>query len=152
MLFRSDVAERAVLRALANAFGLAIARERIDEALRQRQKMEAVGMLASGLAKDFNNLLWPILLYAEMIERSVQLDARMQKMLADIRTSARSAAELVQRVLSITRRRDRLVELVPIEGTVRNVADLLRRSAPSSVELQVSIDPAIGDEIGRAHV
>jgi signal transduction histidine kinase/CheY-like chemotaxis protein len=145
-----DMGDRAVLRSLANAFGLAIARERLDEALRQRQKMEAVGMLAAGIAKDFNNLLWPILLYIEMLERSVQLDGRMQQMLKDIRTAARSASELVHQVLSISRRRERLVEIVPIAEALRAVTDLLGRSAPASVDFSVGIDPEVGAVLGDA--
>jgi|GEM_PF-1254967 len=145
-----DMGDRAVLRSLANAFGLAIARERLDEALRQRQKMEAVGMLAAGIAKDFNNLLWPILLYTEMLERSVQLDGRMQQMLKDIRTAARSASELVHQVLSISRRRERHVEIVPIAQALRSVTDLLGRSAPASVDFAVEIDPEVGAVLGDA--
>lgn len=145
-----DLGERAVLRSVANAFGLAISRERLDETLRQRQKMEAVGMLAAGIAKDFNNLLWPILLYTEMLERSVQLDGRMQQMLKDIRTAARSASELVQQVLAISRRRERVIEIVPLAATLRSAADLLARSAPASVELSIEIDPDIGEVLGDA--
>ena len=145
-----DIGERAVLRSLANAFGLAISRGRLDETLRQRQKMEAVGMLAAGIAKDFNNLLWPILLYTEMLERSVQLDGRMQQMLKDIRTAARSASELVQQVLAISRRRERVIELVPLATTLRSAVELLRRSAPASVELSVEVDANIGEVLGDA--
>ncbi|MEY3142434.1 MAG: hypothetical protein RLY21_927 [Planctomycetota bacterium] len=145
-----DLGERAVLRSLANAFGLAISRERLDETLRQRQKMEAVGMLAEGIAKDFNNLLWPILLYTEMLERSVQLDGRMQQMLKDIRTAARSASELVQQVLAISRRRERVIEIVPLAKTLRSAVELLKRSAPAAVELSVEIDPDLGEVLGEA--
>ena len=145
-----DMGERAVLRSLANAFGLAVARERLDEALRQRQKMEAVGMLAAGIAKDFNNLLWPILLYTEMLERSVQLDGRMQQMLKDIRTAARSASDLAHQVLAIARRRERVLEIVPMAPALRSVTDLLGRSAPAAVDYAVEISPAVGEVLGDA--
>lgn len=144
-----DVGERAAIRSLANAFAVAIARERVDDSLRQRQKMEAVGMLASGLAKDLNNLLWPILLYTEMLERSVQLDARMSQMLTDIRGAARSATELVQQVLAISRRRDRFVERVDVSEAIAEATDLLRRAAPASVQLDVSIEPEVGEILGE---
>jgi signal transduction histidine kinase/ActR/RegA family two-component response regulator len=145
-----DAGERAVLRSLANAFGLAIARERVDETLRQRQKMEAVGMLAAGIAKDFNNLLWPILLYTEILERSVPLDGRMQQMLKDIRTAARSASELVQQVLAISRRRDRVLEIVDVASTLGALVELLQRSAPASVEVVARIDADAGSVLGDA--
>ena len=145
-----DMGERAVLRSLANAFGLAVARERLDEALRQRQKMEAVGMLAAGIAKDFNNLLWPILLYTEMLERSVQLDGRMRQMLKDIRTAARSASDLAHQVLAIARRRERVLEIVPMAPALRSVTDLLGRSAPAAVDYAVEISPAVGEVLGDA--
>jgi signal transduction histidine kinase/putative methionine-R-sulfoxide reductase with GAF domain len=145
-----DVGDRSALRALANAFELAIGRERVDQLLRQRQKMEAVGLLASGLAKDLNNLLWPILLYTEMLERNQSLDARTRQMLGHIRISARELTSLVQQVLALSRRRDRQSEPFAVGPVLQAVGELLRRSAPQALEIEVSLDSNLGDMLGDA--
>lgn len=145
-----DRAERSVLRSVANAFGLAISRERIDAALRQRQKMEAVGVLASGIAHDFNNMLWPIMLYSEMLERAEGLDERAVQMLREMQQAARRASELVQQVLSISRRRDRALELVHAAEVAIDATRLVSRGLPRDVRLETDIDVDAGHLLGDA--
>ena len=145
-----DLHDRSAIRALANAFALAIGRERLDQMLRQRQRMEAIGFLASGLAKDFNNLLWPILLYTEMLERSPGLDARTLQMLSEIRSSARQVSGLVQQVLALSQSRERFDEPIPVAPIVVAVGELLRRSAPSILDIAIEVTPDVGDILGDA--
>lgn len=143
-----DRAERSALRGLGQAFATAIARERVDQLLRHRQQMEAVGQLAAGIAHDFNNLLWPILLYSEMLERNAPLDERSQQMVRDMHTAARSASVLVQQVLAISRRRDRMVEIVHVPEIAIEVSNTLRRNAPAKVRITAEIDADAGQVLG----
>jgi len=145
-----DLHDRSALRALANSFALAIGRERLDQMLRQRQRMEAIGFLASGLAKDFNNLLWPILLYTEMLERSPGLDARTLQMLSEIRSSARQVSGLVQQVLALSQSRERFDEPIPVAPVVVAVGELLKRSAPALLDISIEVAPDVGDILGDA--
>lgn len=140
----ADHAERSALRGLAGAFATSIARERLEASLRQRQRMEAVGMLASGLARDFNNVLWPIILYTEMLDSGVALDARMRQMLHEIQSSARAASGIVQQVLALSLPRDRAVELVSVPRVVEECAAILVRTVPSTVSLETVVDPEAG--------
>ena len=143
-LREADHAERSALRGLAGAFAIAVARERLEASLRQRQRMEAVGMLASGLARDFNNVLWPIILYTEMLDGGVALDARMRQMLHEIQSSARAASEIVQQVIALSLPRERTVELVSVPRVVEECASILARTVPATVSLQASTEPDAG--------
>ena len=145
-----DRAERTALRTLAQAFATAIERERVTAALSQRERMEAVGRLAAGIARDFNDLLWPIVLYSEMLARSPALDERSREMLGDMHLSATRATELVQQVLAISERRDRLLELVSVSEIANEVSIHLRRTAPAAVEVEVAIDAEVGQVLGDA--
>ncbi len=139
-----------VLRSLAETVGAVIAREAADEALRQRQKAEAVGMLAAGIAHDFNNLLWPITLYGEMLVTNPELDGRSKRMLLDMQQSARAMGEVVQQVLAISRRRDRVLELVPVAEIAIGVTEILRRTVSRSISITSAIDADVGTVIGDA--
>jgi CheY-like chemotaxis protein/signal transduction histidine kinase/putative methionine-R-sulfoxide reductase with GAF domain len=143
-LREADHAERSAMRGLASAFAIAIARERLESSLRQRQRMEAVGMLASGLARDFNNVLWPIILYTEMLDGGVALDARMRQMLHEIQSSARAASDIVQQVLALSLPRERTVELVSVPRAVEECASILSRTVPATVSLEASAEPDAG--------
>ncbi len=143
-LREADHAERSAMRGLASAFAIAIARERLEASLRQRQRMEAVGMLASGLARDFNNVLWPIILYTEMLDGGVALDARMRQMLHEIQSSARAASDIVQQVLALSLPRERTVELVSVPRAVEECASILSRTVPATVSLEASAEPEAG--------
>jgi CheY-like chemotaxis protein len=112
--------------------------------------MEAVGRLASGIAHDFNSLLWPIVLYSEMLERTPGLDERSRGMLADMQQAARRAGELVQQVLAISRRRDRVLELVHIAEVVAGVGQIAARMAPPGVEVRCATDADAGHILGDA--
>lgn len=143
-----DRPERTALRTLAHAFATAIERERVTSALSQRERMEAVGRLAAGIARDFNDLLWPIVLYSEMLARNESLDARSREMLGDMHLSATRATELVQQVLALSQRRDRVLELVAVAEIANEVSVHLRRTAPATVEVEVAIDAEVGQVLG----
>lgn len=145
-----DRVERSAIRSLAAAFASAIARERLEATLRDRQKMEAVGRLASGIAHEFNGLLWPIVLYSEMLERTPDMDERSRGMLRDMQQAARRAGELVQQVLALARRRDRVLELVNVADVVGSVGQVAARMAPPGVEVHSAIDPEAGHILGDA--
>lgn len=141
-------AERAALRWLANGFAAAIVRERLDRELRERHKVEAVSRLASGIAHEFNNLLWPVLLYSEILERGGEVNDRARQMLRDMRRSATRASELVQQVFAVSRSRDRVLQVVDVPELAVEVAATVRRSAPTSLRIVSTIDCDAGHVLG----
>jgi signal transduction histidine kinase len=143
-----DRVDRLALRSLAGYFATALARERLHAAAEEKQRMQAVGQLASGIASDFNDLLWPILLYTEVLGRDERLDDRARQMVAQMQQSARDASELVQQVLAIARRQDRSIELVKPADVAIELTHMLRRMAATQVRIDARIDPESGQMLG----
>ena len=116
-------------------------RESAENALRQTQKMEALGQLTGGVAHDFNNMLMVIGGNVEMLRKKVGPGAERQ--IAAIEHAARSGEALTRKLLAFSRRRlvqARSVELGPF---VLKVADLVKPSLPHGIELTVEIPPDV---------
>ncbi|RYG88556.1 MAG: PAS domain S-box protein [Alphaproteobacteria bacterium] len=93
-------------------------REEAHEALRQSQKMEAMGQLTGGVAHDFNNLLTPIVGSLDMLQRKGLGGDREQRLIAGAMQSAERARTLVQRLLAFARRQ-------PLQSVAVDVAQLV---------------------------
>ena len=109
-------------------------------------------MLASCIAHDVNNRLWPILLYTELLESSPAIDERSKQMLHDMQHAARALGELVQQVLVISQRRERVLELVPVAEIAIGIANILRSSAAQGITIKTAIDVDVGTVLGDAGV
>ena len=113
-----------------------------QEALRQSQKMEAVGQLTGGLAHDFNNLLMGISGSLELLEKRLsqgRLD--VDRYISAAQGGARRAANLTQRLLAFSRRQT--LDPRPIEPSrlIAGMAELIERSTGPDVELVVRNAP-----------
>ena len=113
--------------------------ERAQEALRQAQKMEAVGQLTGGLAHDFNNLLAGISASLEILERRIGQGRveGLERYIAAARGSTRRAASLTQRLLAFSRRQTLDPKPVDANRLVAGMEELIRRSVGPQVELEV---------------
>src|SRR3970282_2943919 len=76
---------------------------RLEQRLRQAEKMEAVGRLAGGIAHDFNNILGGILGYAEVLAENAPPGTPLKRYADNVLTGANRAAQLVEQILSYTR-------------------------------------------------
>ncbi len=122
-----------------------------EEALRQAQKMEAVGQLTGGIAHDFNNLLTGIIGSLDLIQRRID-DGRLEdlgRFMEAATTSAGRAAALTHRLLAFARRQSLDPKAVDVNGLVDSMGDLLRRTLGEQVELDIALAPdawpAFGD-------
>jgi signal transduction histidine kinase len=114
-------------------------RAQVEEALRQAQKMEAIGQLTGGIAHDFNNLLAGISGSLEIIERKLS-QGRTQgidKFIAGAQTSAQRAAALTQRLLAFSRRQTLDPKPTDVNRLVLGMEDLIRRTVGPSIRLDV---------------
>jgi PAS domain S-box-containing protein len=116
-----------------------------EDALRQAQKMEAVGQLTGGIAHDFNNLLTGIVGSLELLQRRVADGrtgdlARYANVAMD---SAQRAAALTQRLLAFARRQPLDPRPVDVTGLLEGIEDLLRRTLGPAITLELAPDPAL---------
>jgi len=116
----------------------------LEKQLRKAQKMEAIGTLAGGIAHDLNNILSPVLGYADMIMRSSDPAANVYKHSEKIQKAALRAADLVSQVLSFNRRGEEEKRLIKIHPVSKEVLKLLKGSIPSTITIVDSIDRTCG--------
>ena len=112
--------------------------EAAQEALRQSQKMEAMGSLTGGVAHDFNNLLTPIVGALDMLQRKGLGGEREQRLVSGAAQSAERAKVLVQRLLAFARRQPLQSVAVDVATLVRNMADLV--SSTTGPQIKVVVD------------
>jgi signal transduction histidine kinase len=110
-------------------------REQAEQALRQAQKMEAVGQLTGGVAHDFNNLLTIIIGNLGIAKRGV-VEARAERALDNALTGAQRAAQLTQRLLAFSRRQPLNPQAVDANKLIHSMSDLLTRSLGETVRLE----------------
>jgi signal transduction histidine kinase/ActR/RegA family two-component response regulator len=106
-------------------------------ALRDAQRMEAIGRLAGGVAHDFNNLLTVILInLSDLVERPT-LDERTKGILREVRQAATRGADLVRQLLLFSRRQRAVVETLELNHVVRTMDVVLRRSLGEGNDLSL---------------
>ncbi|AWN45953.1 hybrid sensor histidine kinase/response regulator [Methylobacterium terrae] len=115
-------------------------RERVEGALRQAQRLEAVGQLTSGVAHDFNNLLTVIAGNIEFLERAVA-DERSKRRLDMMRGAAERGARLTAQLLAFSRRQKLAPVPVQLNQTVASMRDLLQSSMGGSVRIEMTLQP-----------
>jgi PAS domain S-box-containing protein len=108
-----------------------------EEALRQSQKMEAIGQLTGGVAHDFNNLLTVIRSSADLLRRQQLTEEKKQRYIDAIADTADRAAKLTGQLLAFSRRQALKPTVFDASERVNEVADMLRTIAGSRVELAV---------------
>lgn len=110
-----------------------------EQRLRQAQKLEAVGTLASGIAHDFNNILSAIIGYSEMGLSKVHEADPVHKMLDRIHTAGRRAKNLVQQLLDFSRPARADLEPVDLGAIVSEVLEMLSPSLSDGVHTELSL-------------
>jgi PAS domain S-box-containing protein len=115
-------------------------RLRAEEALRQAQKMEAVGQLTGGIAHDFNNLLTPIMGGLELIAGRVE-DPRLKRIAENGLESARRGAKLTGQLLAFSRIQRIEMAPVAVNRVIEQMHSLLRHTIGSAVRIETLLSP-----------
>jgi PAS domain S-box-containing protein len=114
-------------------------RKRLEEQLRQSQKMEAVGRLAGGVAHDFNNLLTAIRGHVDLLLDDNRIDTATRSDIEEIRKAADRAAALTQQLLAFSRRQMLQPVVLEFDGIVREMESLLRRLIAEDISLRTNL-------------
>lgn len=131
-------------------------RKRLEEQLRQAQKMEAIGQLAGGVAHDFNNILAAILMHLGLLEEESGLNDSMRASLKELTHEAQRAAGLTRQLLAFSRRQVIQIKPVDLEELVDNLLKMLRRLLGEHVTLDwdcksslppLNADPGMIDQV-----
>ncbi|MFC4727262.1 PAS domain-containing protein [Coralloluteibacterium thermophilus] len=125
-------------------------RAETEAALRQSQKMEAVGQLTGGIAHDFNNMLTGIIGAIDIVRLRVAAGRSdgIDRFLASAHASAQRAAALTARLLAFSRRQSLDSRPLDVDALLRSLSDLLQRTLGENVRLRIvagDVPPAVAD-------
>ncbi len=123
---------------------------RLEEQLRQSQKMESLGTLAGGVAHDFNNILGAILGYAGLLRLELKNNEKLTKYIETIERSARRASELTKQLLGFARGGKTSVMSVDFNRICRETVELTKKMIEKNVVVSLDLYPDLpaveGDE------
>ncbi len=120
-------------------------REQLEQLLSQSQKMEAIGHLAGGVAHDFNNLLTPIIIYSDMLKRSLPEDEKLHSKIDGIIKASHKARDLTQQLLSFGRKQVMQMQVQNLNEIITSFFSILRRTLRENIDikLQLAEQPAM---------
>lgn len=118
-------------------------RRRLEEEVRQAQKMDAVGQLAGGVAHDFNNLLTSIRGFSDILARSVGSGDPRRKDIAEILKATERAAALTRQLLAFSKRQVLRLEELSVNSVIDDMVKIIRRLLGDSIEIETALDPRL---------
>ena len=143
-----SAAEVAAVAEATKVAAVAIERKRADAALRESQKMEALGTLAGGIAHDFNNILGAILGNLALVRQEGGVTAVAAAQLAQVNQSALRARDLVHQILAFSRQQAHLAVSQPLRPLVSRALDHLRAMLPTGERLSACLtDDELNGEV-----
>ncbi len=117
--------------------------KRLEEQIRQSQKMESIGHLAGGIAHDFNNLLTPIIGNTELAMMRLEENDPLYSDLNEIIKTAESAKELTQQLLAFSRKQIMKFQVCHLNNIIRSFEKILRRTIREDIEIVLDLDEGI---------
>lgn len=128
-------------------------RERAEAALRQSQKMEAVGQLTGGIAHDFNNMLTGVIGAVDIMKRRIAANRYddLDRFMDAAATSAQRAAGLTARLLAFSRRQSLDSRAMDVNKLVMSLEELLQRTMTEKIEVSIAASDDLPAGIGDAN-
>lgn len=114
-------------------------RAHLEELLNQSQKMEAIGHLAGGVAHDFNNLLTPIIIYSDMLKRSLPEDEKLHSKIDGIIKASHKARDLTQQLLSFGRKQVMQMQVQNLNEIITSFFSIMRRTLRENIDIKLRL-------------
>lgn len=118
-------------------------RRQAEDALRQAQKMEAIGQLTGGVAHDFNNLLMAISSSLSLLRKRIPADPAIERLIDGAMQGAQRGAALTQRMLAFARRQDLTSRPVLVPGLIEGMRELVTRTLGPLWSLELDLAPSL---------
>jgi len=128
-------------------------RRQLEEQLRRTQRLESIGTLASGIAHDLNNVLGPIVLGTELLER-IFPDSASKKIIETLRASGSRGSKIVKQVLAFARGTEQEYSPQQLRYVVSEIQSFMRQTFPKDIEIQIGIPrdlPAVLGDSTQLH-
>lgn len=119
---------------------------KLEEELRQAQKMESIGTLAGGIAHDFNNILTAIMGYTELTLRLISSGSREYANLEKIFAASLRAKDLIQKILTFSRKAENKRAPIYLDEIVGEALKLMQSTLPSTIEIEINL-PHMGNQV-----
>jgi len=119
-------------------------RRRLEEQLRQSQKLEAIGRLAGGLAHDFNNLLTVVQGNTHFLQEEVTGNESAQECVEHISRAAQRGADLIRQLLAFSRRQVLQPRVIDLGAVITTVQPMLARLLGEGIVIDTAIEPDLG--------
>ena len=111
-------------------------KQKLEVALLQGQKLQAIGTLAGGIAHDFNNLLYAIIGYTEIVREGEDKNSLKYKNLGKILEATQRGRDLIARILAFSRKQHHEFDILDLNETIEAVLSLLSPTIPASVSIR----------------
>ena len=118
-------------------------RKKLEEQLRQAQKMEAVGQLAGGIAHDFNNLLTIVFGYSDVLRAHTDALPEIREPVEAINDAAARAAALTRQLLAFSRQSMLQPKVLDLNETITDTGRMLGRLIGENIQFSLVLDPSI---------
>ncbi len=119
-------------------------RHHLEEQLRLSQRLESLGLLAGGVAHDFNNILTIVITSAALLRDQSGLDANARELVGEIYDAGERAATLTNQLLAFSRRQVLSPRHVDLAAVIREIEKMLRRLIGEDIELVVDLSEGLG--------
>jgi two-component system sensor kinase len=113
-------------------------KKKLEAQFFRAQRMESIGTLAGGIAHDINNVLLPIMMSVDFLKTDLPTAQRLA-ILKDLETSAQRGADMVKQILSFARGVEGIKGLVHLKHVVSDMAKMVRRTFPKSIEFSADM-------------
>lgn len=118
--------------------------QRMEEMLRQSQKMESIGRLAGGVAHDFNNHLTVINGFSELVLEQIGHDSPLHQPVSEIRKSGERAAAITRQLLAFSRKQILAPQSLDLNALIRDLSNMLRRLLGEDIAFRTHLEPGLG--------